>query len=348
MKYMAAFRPALFSAAVLALTACATESHRAVEVAKPASVAVTYAGPKSALIVGKFDNRSSYLRGIFSDGVDRLGGQAKTILIGHLQETGRFEVLDRDNMDELAREAKLKGEQQAPTYALAADLNRDGNLDLVTVNQGTATISVLLGNHDGSFQAPVDFPVDQNPTWADIGDFNADGKLDLAVSNFNSNSVSILLGNGDGTFQPEASIPMPAGPGSVSVADLNRDGKLDLVVANQLANDVSVLLGNGDGSFGPRTDYPVTGMAARAIVADFNQDNKLDIAVASSAPSLDVLRGDGNGSFGRLTSSPIGNCPYALAVGDLDRDGRLDEVSANNCDNTISVVLTRPSLDADK
>src|SRR6266853_5073474 len=112
MKYMAAFRPALLSAAVLALTACATESHRAVEVAKPASVAVTYAGPKSALIVGKFDNRSSYLRGIFSDGVDRLGGQAKTILIGHLQETGRFNVLERDNMAGLADEAKLSGKQQ--------------------------------------------------------------------------------------------------------------------------------------------------------------------------------------------------------------------------------------------
>ncbi len=133
MKYMAAFRPALFSAAVLALTACATESHRAVEVAKPASVAVTYAGPKSALIVGKFDNRSSYLRGIFSDGVDRLGGQAKTILIGHLQETGRFEVLDRDNMDELAREAKLKGEQQAlqgADYALTGDVVEFGRKEV--------------------------------------------------------------------------------------------------------------------------------------------------------------------------------------------------------------------------
>lgn len=63
-------------------------------------------------MVGKFDNRSSYLRGLFSDGVDRLGGQAKTILITHLQQTGRFKVVDRDNMEEIAREASLKGEQQ--------------------------------------------------------------------------------------------------------------------------------------------------------------------------------------------------------------------------------------------
>lgn len=63
--------------------------------------------------MGKFDNRSSYLRGLFSDGVDRLGGQAKTILIGHLQETGRFKVVDRDNMEEISQEANIKNQPQA-------------------------------------------------------------------------------------------------------------------------------------------------------------------------------------------------------------------------------------------
>ena len=98
----------------LALTGCATESHQAMAIEKSASAATapTYSGPKSSLAVGKFDNRSSYLRGLFSDGVDRLGGQAKTILIGHLQQTGRFSVMDRDNMEENAREAKLAGKDQ--------------------------------------------------------------------------------------------------------------------------------------------------------------------------------------------------------------------------------------------
>ncbi len=98
---------------VLGLAGCATESHQALEPAKPASAATAYTGPRSTLMVGKFDNRSSYMRGLFSDGVDRLGGQAKTILIGHLQETGRFGVVDRDNLEEIAREAQIKGQQQA-------------------------------------------------------------------------------------------------------------------------------------------------------------------------------------------------------------------------------------------
>jgi curli biogenesis system outer membrane secretion channel CsgG len=98
---------------LLALGGCATESHRAVQVERPVSASVAYAGAKSAIAIGKFDNRSAYLRGVFSDGVDRLGGQAKTILIGHLQESGRFNVLDRDNMAGLSNEAKLNGRQQA-------------------------------------------------------------------------------------------------------------------------------------------------------------------------------------------------------------------------------------------
>jgi curli biogenesis system outer membrane secretion channel CsgG len=100
-------------ASMLSLTGCATESHRAVQVERPMAASVAYNGPKSAIAIGKFDNRSAYLRGVFSDGVDRLGGQAKTILIGHLQETGRFNVLDRDNMAGLSNEAKLNGRQQA-------------------------------------------------------------------------------------------------------------------------------------------------------------------------------------------------------------------------------------------
>jgi curli biogenesis system outer membrane secretion channel CsgG len=109
----------------LTLTGCATESHQALQIEKPAAAAVPYTGPKSAIAVGKFDNRSAYLRGLFSDGVDRLGGQAKTILIAHLQETGRFSVLERDNMEENALEARLAGKQQklkGATFIITGDV----------------------------------------------------------------------------------------------------------------------------------------------------------------------------------------------------------------------------------
>jgi curli biogenesis system outer membrane secretion channel CsgG len=77
------------------------------------SANTSYSGPKSSLVVGKFDNRTTFLRGLFSDGVDRLGAQSKTILISHLQQSNRFTVLDRSNMDEIKEEARLRGETQS-------------------------------------------------------------------------------------------------------------------------------------------------------------------------------------------------------------------------------------------
>jgi len=116
-------------AMVTALGGCATENSRSLPVAQVASAQQTYQGARSPIAVGKFDNRSSYLRGIFSDGVDRLGGQAKTILITHLQQSNRFSVMDRDNMGELAQEAKLNKQTQTlkgANYVVTGDVTEFG------------------------------------------------------------------------------------------------------------------------------------------------------------------------------------------------------------------------------
>ncbi len=107
------FAPALMAALCAALIAgCATETHRTLIPDTVASHGTVYSGPKYTLVVGKFQNRSTYLRGVFSEGPDRLGGQAKTILKTHLQQTGRFSVVDRANMEEIAREAAIRGTAQ--------------------------------------------------------------------------------------------------------------------------------------------------------------------------------------------------------------------------------------------
>ena len=77
-------------------------------VQKVESASRPYTGVRTPIAVGKFDNRSNYMRGVFSDGIDRLSGQAKTSLVTHLQQTNRFSVLDRDNLDEAQQEAKFK------------------------------------------------------------------------------------------------------------------------------------------------------------------------------------------------------------------------------------------------
>ncbi len=109
------FRLAALTAVISApmlLSGCATESSQALVVQKTQAATRVYVGARAPIAVGKFDNRSSFMRGVFSDGTDRLGSQAKTILISHLQQTNRFNVLDRDNMAEIKQEASIQGAAQ--------------------------------------------------------------------------------------------------------------------------------------------------------------------------------------------------------------------------------------------
>ena len=120
---------AMAVASAFLMSGCASESSRSLEVEKVASYRTDYSGPKSPVSIGKFDNRSSYMNGIFSDGVDRLGNQSKTILMTHLQQTGRFNVMDRANMEELKNEAGISGNQQqlkGATYVITGDVTEFG------------------------------------------------------------------------------------------------------------------------------------------------------------------------------------------------------------------------------
>ncbi|WP_159911113.1 CsgG/HfaB family protein [Pantoea sp. 18069] len=119
--------------APLALTGCATETSQALAVSQTKAATRSYQGPRRPIAIGKFDNRSSYLRGAFSAGVDRLGSQAKTILISHLQQTQRFHVLDRDNMEETQFEAHIKGAAQqlkGADYVVTGDVSEFGRKEV--------------------------------------------------------------------------------------------------------------------------------------------------------------------------------------------------------------------------
>lgn len=118
----------------VALTAgCATESSQSLAVAQVASAHTVYNGPRQPISIGNFDNRSSFMRGIFSDGVDRLGSQAKTVLETHLQQTQRFSMLNRDNMTALAQESAYSRTAQdikGARYVVTGDVTEFGRKDV--------------------------------------------------------------------------------------------------------------------------------------------------------------------------------------------------------------------------
>ena len=159
------------------------------------------------------------------------------------------------------------------------DFNGDGKLDLAVPDVATNTVNILLGNGDGTFQAPVTYPVGAQPTALSVADFNGDGELDLAVGNNGDSTISILQGNGDGTFKKAVSYPVASTPGAIIIGDFNGDGIVD--VAAQGSGMVSVLLGKADGTFQPQINYSfgdaqfATGIAA----GDFDGDYTTDLVV---------------------------------------------------------------------
>ncbi|HUA14746.1 MAG TPA: FG-GAP-like repeat-containing protein [Verrucomicrobiae bacterium] len=262
------------------------------------------------------------------------------------------------------------------TYAGATgDLNGDGKLDVVLASQcatnncSNGVVTVLLGNGDGTYQAPVTYSVGEEAEAVALSDVNGDGKLDILATSYcnsdcSSGAVNVLLGNGDGTFQPAVAYNTGA-PASValSVGDVNGDGKLDLLVADDCSSSsscsngvLSVLLGNGDGTFQTAVNYGSGGESPQGIaIADVNGDGKLDVAIANECASnsdcssgfVSVLLGNGDGTFQNAVNVGSGGV-YAdsVAIGDVNGDGHADLVVANRCNNssnctngTVGVML---------
>jgi hypothetical protein len=219
-------------------------------------------------------------------------------------------------------------------------------LDLAVANQGSNSVSILLGNGNGTFVTPAtNFGVGSLPQSVAVGDFNNDTILDLAVANLFSNNVSILIGNGNGTFvdTPAVNFGVGDGPASVVVGDFNNDTILDLAVANQLSDNISILIGNGNGTFViPAVNFGVGNQPLSVAVGDFNNDTIQDLATANvNSNNVSILIGNGNGTFvdTPAVNFGVGNQPLSVAVGDFNNDNILDLAVANSGSNNVSILL---------
>jgi hypothetical protein len=245
------------------------------------------------------------------------------------------------------------------TNLAAAHLHGDqAPLDLVVANSGFAeggsdgSLNLLVGNGDGTFQAPVILATGITPSAVVVGDFTGDGIPDLVVANgVDSNQTNLILfqGNGDGSFQAPVSfadgIPIDAfTAGGLSAADLNGDGNLDLIVADSAHGRANILLGNGDGTFQAPISIPTIpfGSAAGLVVGHFHDSNIFDLAVADvSRDAVSVVLGNGDGTFQAPVDFSTGvlSTPEALAAADFNNDGNLDIVTMNQHDHGVSVLL---------
>jgi hypothetical protein len=232
-----------------------------------------------------------------------------------------------------------------PISVATADFNGDGKLDVVAVNSQSSpgSVSVLLGNGDGTLQAQRTSAVGTSPRSVSISDLNGDGTPDLVVANYGA-GISVLLGNGNGTFLPQHTFSAGSGPYSVTTADVNGDGIPDVITANTTYGQLQVLLGNGDGSFRSPIVIGTNGFPKSVIVTDVNGDGLPDLVVANpdaiaGGGDVGVLLGNGNGTF--KTEQPNNNYSYpsVVAAADLNGDGRPDIVSNGGRNTTATVLL---------
>jgi hypothetical protein len=224
--------------------------------------------------------------------------------------------------------------------AVADDLNNDGLIDLVTSNGTGNNISIMLGDGNGNFSFPVNYPTGTVSSGMNKGDFNNDGELDLVVTNQGGGNISVLLGNGDGTFNSAVNTPLSCGtPAIVVCHDFDNDGILDVVVGCT-SGDLIILKGDGTGNFSVlNTYYSGSSLMASIELADFNNDGILDIAVPGGLVyGIIFLPGLGGGNFGAPILVPCNERPFYLISTDLNND-MLPDIIVASLDTTITVFL---------
>lgn len=301
-------------------------------------VVANASGPALTLLPGRQDG--SFERPIDISGAGRL---PRSLAVGDFDNDGGDDLVAASENEvtfyvgvdaSLARGSSTT--VRAPSALATGDLDSDGNLDLVAANVNVASVSVLLGLGDGTFQPPREYAIRSPAASLIVADLNADEAPDVAAS---GDGVSVLYGDGDGILRPfESGAGFPGARG-LAAEDFDGDGLVDLAITHG-TNLVTVVHNEGDERFANVASYPVGGTPVQVAVGDVDGDGANDLVAANRGTNdVSVLLGELDGGFRPQFRVRVGRTPIGLALEDLDGLGTLDLVTANRRSKTVTVML---------
>jgi|GEM_PF-974191 len=227
------------------------------------------------------------------------------------------------------------------TSIATADLDGDGDLDLLTTSYFSNRVGIRLNNGQGGFSNGTQLATGTGCFFVAAGDVDGDEDLDFVASNIFSNDVSVRLNAGNGAvFTTAPTVPVGNTPRMVVLGDVDADGDLDLLTANAGGSGtVSVRFNNGQGAFAGTTEVAVGQSPYGIALGDVDNDGDLDVVTANRGNSISVRYNDGRGSFSGTNNIPVAGEPASVALGDLDADGDLDAVTNCFVGNVTAVLL---------
>ena len=312
----------------------------------------SYSGAQVAILVGRgdgaFPTTLFYNAGPNPTGValaDLTGDSRLDVAVSDFGDSSVRVLLNQGTgANHLKQPPLVSAAAENPRGLAAGDLDGDGHVDLVVANLTSNSVSVLLGQGDGTFAPAVSYAVGMSPHAVLIADLDGDGNPDVATADHGADTLSALLNQGKGVLADAVTVATGGGPYALVAYDLDGDGAVDLAAACEGASAVSVHLnavkGRGSVGFRALASVAVGALPRGLAVNDLDGDGHADLVCANySDGTVSVLQGVGDGSFKAATTWPTGATPDAITTGDFNGDKKIDIAAPSLTNGNVAILL---------